>query len=68
LCDIAINHPFERQSKFQDNPRQTALKIMVKQYSDRPKTLEIIRDRFANDPDEKVRNFAQKQLAKLEKL
>ena len=25
LCDIAINDPFERQSKFQDNPRQTAL-------------------------------------------
>jgi hypothetical protein len=68
LCDIAINHPFERQSKFQDNPRQTALEIMLKQYPDRPKTLEILRDRFANDPDEQVRNFAQKQLAKLEKL
>jgi hypothetical protein len=66
LCDIAINHPFERQSKFQANPRQTALKIMVKQYSDRPKTLEILRDRFANDPDKKLRKFAQQQLAKLE--
>ena len=41
---------------------------MLKQYSDRPKTLEILRDRFANDPDEQVRNFAHKQLAKLEKL
>ena len=68
LCDIAINHPFERQYIFQNNPRQTALKIMVKQYSDRPKTLEILRDIFANDPDEQVRNFAQKQLAKLERL
>jgi predicted NACHT family NTPase len=68
LGDIAIHHPFERKSKFQENPRQTALEIMVKQYSDRPKTLEILRDRFANDPDEKVRNFAQKELAKLEKL
>jgi predicted NACHT family NTPase len=65
LCDIAINHPFERESKFQDNPRQAALEIMLKQYSDRPKTLEILRDRFANDPDEQVRNFAQEQLAKL---
>ena len=41
---------------------------MLKQYPDRPKTLEILRDRFANDPDEQVRKFAQKQLAKLEKL
>jgi hypothetical protein len=68
LGDIAINHPFERQYSFQDNPRQAALEIMLKQYPDRPKTLEILRDRFANDPDEQVRNFAQKQLAKLEKL
>ena len=68
LGDIAINHPFERLYKSQDNPRKTALEIMLKQYPDRPKTLEILRDRFANDPDEQVRKFAQKQLAKLEKL
>ena len=68
LADIAINYPFERLYKSQDNPRKRSLEIMLKQYPDRPKTLEIIRDRFANDPDEEVRNFAQKQLAKLEKL
>ncbi|PSB51578.1 NTPase [filamentous cyanobacterium Phorm 6] len=65
LCDIAINDPFELQSKFQDNPRKAALEIMVKEYSDRPQTLEILRDRFAKDPDKQVRNFALKQLAKL---
>ena len=68
LCDIAINYPFERQYSIQDNSRQAALTIMVKQYSDRSKTLEILRDRFANDPDEEVRNFAQKEVAKLENL
>jgi hypothetical protein len=68
LGDIAIDHPFERQSKFQNNPRKAALEIMVKQYPDRPKTLEILRDRFANDPDEQVRQFAQKKLTELEKL
>ncbi|MEG4130527.1 HEAT repeat domain-containing protein, partial [Microcoleus sp. Pol1B3] len=68
LGDIAINHPFKRKSDFQDNPRQTALEIMIKQYPDCPKTLQILRDRFANDPDEEVRNFAQKELAKLENL
>ncbi|MEG4278536.1 HEAT repeat domain-containing protein [Microcoleus sp. MON1_C1] len=49
LWDIAINHPFEGKSKFQNNPRQTALEIMLQQYPDHPKTLEILRDRFAND-------------------
>jgi predicted NACHT family NTPase len=68
LGDIALNYPFERLYKSQNNTRKTALEIMLKQYPDRPKTLEILRDRFANDPDEQVRNFAQKQLAKLEKL
>ncbi|MEG4422229.1 HEAT repeat domain-containing protein [Microcoleus sp. LAD1_D5] len=68
LGDIAINHPFERLYKSQDNPRKTALEIMLKQYPDRPKTLEILRDRFAHDPDEQVRQFAQKKLTELEKL
>jgi len=68
LGDIAINYPFERKSKLQLNPRRTALEIMLKQYPDSPKTLEILRDRFANDPDEKVRQFAQKKLIQLEKL
>jgi hypothetical protein len=65
---MAINYPFERKSKFKLNPRRKALEVMLKQYSDRPKTLEILRDRFANDPDEKVRQFAQKKLTQLEKL
>jgi len=68
LGDIAINYPFERRSEFPLNPRQTALEIMLKQYPDRPKTLEILRDRFANDPDKQVRQFAQKKLTQLEKL
>ncbi|MBW3587535.1 MAG: HEAT repeat domain-containing protein, partial [Cyanobacteria bacterium 0813] len=68
LGDIAINHPFERLYKSQDNPRKTALEIMLKQYPDRPQTLEILSDRFANDPDEQVRQFAQKKLTQLEKL
>jgi len=41
---------------------------MFKQYPDRPKTLEILRDRLANDPDQQVRKFAEKELAKLDKL
>ncbi|HSF73953.1 MAG TPA: HEAT repeat domain-containing protein, partial [Microcoleus sp.] len=68
LCDIAINHPFEIQYGFYTDFRREALKMMIKQYSDRPQNLEILCDRLANDPDIQVRNFAQKKLAKLEKL
>ncbi|MEG4291877.1 HEAT repeat domain-containing protein [Microcoleus sp. D2B6] len=67
LGDIAINHPFERKSKFQENPRRRSLEIMLKQYPDRPKTLEILRDRAQNDRDQQLREFAQKKLAKLER-
>ena len=66
LWDIAINHPFERKSKFQKNPRQTALEIMLKQYPDHPKTLEILRDRFANDPDEQLSLFPKEKLTEVE--
>ncbi|NEP09640.1 MAG: hypothetical protein F6K14_05295 [Symploca sp. SIO2C1] len=31
LCDRVLNDPFERQYKFEDNPRQLALKIIIKQ-------------------------------------
>ncbi|MFM9263964.1 histidine kinase, partial [Tychonema sp. BBK16] len=66
LCDVAINHPFERQYDFQDNPRQVALAAMIELYTDRPQTLELIRDRAQNDSDEQLREFAQKKLAELE--
>ncbi|MEG4407375.1 HEAT repeat domain-containing protein [Microcoleus sp. MON2_D5] len=68
LCDIAINHPFERQYSFQYHPRKVALEIMVEQYSDHPQTLEILRHLFANDPDEEVWQWAHEKLTELENL
>jgi hypothetical protein len=67
LCEVAINHPFERKYSWQDNPRQTALAAMIELYLDRPQTLELVRDRAQNDRDQKLREFAQKELAKLER-
>jgi energy-coupling factor transporter ATP-binding protein EcfA2 len=49
------------------NPRQTALETIIKQYFNYPQTLPLLRDRAENDPDEQVREFAQKKLAELEK-
>jgi HEAT repeat protein len=67
LCNCALNDPFERKEDRQDNPRQLALEIIIKQYRDRPQTLPLLQDRAENDPDEKVREFAKKKLAELEK-
>ena len=67
LCDVAINNPFDREYIWQDNPRQAALAAMIELYPDRPQSLEIVRDRAQNDSDQKLRKFAQEQLAKLER-
>ncbi|MEG4546289.1 HEAT repeat domain-containing protein [Microcoleus sp. Aus8_D2] len=67
LCDVAINDPFDRKYDWQDNPRQTALAAIIELYPDRPQTLAIVRDRAQNDRDPKLREFAQNELAKLER-
>ena len=66
LCDVAINHPFERQYDRQNNPRQVALAATIELYPDRPETLELVRDRAQNDRDKKLREFAQQKLVELE--
>ena len=66
LYDIALNDPFERKEDGEDNPRQVALEIIIKQYPDHPKTLPLLQDRAENDPDEKVKEFAKNKLAELE--
>jgi HEAT repeat protein len=63
LCDVAINDPFDREEDWQDNPRQTALAAIIELYPDRPQTLELVRDRAQNDPDQELREFAQEKLA-----
>ncbi|MEH2427138.1 MAG: HEAT repeat domain-containing protein [Nostoc sp.] len=49
------------------NPRRVALEIIIKQFPQHPQTLPLLRDKAENDPDEKVRKFAQQKLAELEK-
>jgi predicted NACHT family NTPase len=62
LCNCAINDPFERKNEWQDNPRQTALKAILKHHRDNPRTLELLRDRAENDPEEQLREFAKRRL------
>jgi len=65
LCDRAVNDPFERQVDRIGNPRQLALKIIIKQYPNHPKTLALLHDKAENDSDEQLREWAKKKLAKL---
>ncbi|NER99601.1 MAG: NTPase, partial [Symploca sp. SIO1B1] len=65
LCDRAVNDPFERKKEKESNPRQLALKIIIKQYPNHSDTLPLLRDRAENDSDEQLREFARRKLAKL---
>ncbi|GBO52694.1 hypothetical protein APA_363 [Pseudanabaena sp. lw0831] len=69
LCDRAINDSFVRGESLVAlafvNPRQTALEAILKHYSDKPQTLELLKTVSNNDPDERLKEFAKKELAKL---
>ncbi|MBD1901711.1 HEAT repeat domain-containing protein [Trichocoleus sp. DQ-A3] len=62
LHNRAVNDPFEREGDWEDNPRQLALEIIIKNYPHHPQTLPLLRDRSVNDPDQKVREFATEKL------
>jgi len=64
LYQVATGDIFERKLYFfaEDNPRHTALQALLTHYSTHPKTLELLRDRAENDPDEQLREWAQEQL------
>jgi predicted NACHT family NTPase len=65
--DRALHDPFVRAEDGQSNPRQTALEALVEHYPDHPQTSAALRDRATHDPDETVREFAQQQLAALQR-
>jgi predicted NACHT family NTPase len=65
LCDRAIHDTFKRYYDWQINPRQTALEAILQHYSDRPQTLELLKTVSNNDPDEKLKEFAKEELARL---
>jgi len=62
LAKIATSDVFAREQVAEDNPRLTALQFLARFYPTHPKTLELLRDRAINDPDEQLREWAQEQL------
>ncbi|NEQ85369.1 MAG: NTPase, partial [Moorea sp. SIO2I5] len=66
LCDRTFHDPFERkQSWIIDNPRQVALKAILKYYPNHSQTRSLLLDRAEHDSDPQLRQFAQDQLEKL---
>ena len=62
LYDKTLNDPFKREYNFETNPRQIALKAIVKQYLDHPQALPLLKDRAENDPDEQLQKWAKRKL------
>ncbi|MGL6283718.1 MAG: HEAT repeat domain-containing protein, partial [Microcoleaceae cyanobacterium] len=62
FCQRAIYDPYHQNDCFLNNPRFTALEILIEHYPDQPKTSQIVHDRAINDPDEQIRGLAQKKL------
>ncbi|OUL18043.1 hypothetical protein BV375_34260 [Nostoc sp. 106C] len=60
----AVNDPFKdsHDPPNNPNPRRIALEIIIKQFPQHEQTLPLLRDKAENDPDEEVREFAQKKL------
>ncbi|MGB3491277.1 MAG: NACHT domain-containing protein [Elainellaceae cyanobacterium] len=66
LYEIIQNDPFKRNLSWEDNPRKVALEGLIEHYCTHPKTIELLRDRAINDPDEQLREWAQEQLQQME--
>jgi len=62
LCDRAVDDPFVRKHESNRNPRLRAINALRTHYPTHPKTIELLRDRAINDPDEQLRQWAQEQL------
>ena len=57
LYKVVKSDPFVREFDWDWNPRKEALDAIFINYPTHPKTLELLRDRAANDPDEKLREW-----------
>ena len=65
FCRAIQNDPFIKKDGYADNPRQIAMNNLLTYYSTHPKTIDLLRDRATNDPDELLREWAQKELQQL---
>ncbi|MEH2138435.1 HEAT repeat domain-containing protein, partial [Nostoc sp.] len=64
----AVDNAFKgsHEPPYNPNPRRIALEIIIKQFPQHEQTLPLLCDRAENDPDEQVREYAQKKLKQWE--
>jgi predicted NACHT family NTPase len=64
LYNCAMNDPFESNNdlSYLDNPRIRSIMIIIKNYPDNPKVIELLKNRYKNDLDTSVRKYAEKLL------
>lgn len=65
LCDCVLQDCFERNAPFEDNPRKAALEALLNHYPSHSKTLELLHNGAANDPDEHLQEWARQRLMQL---
>jgi hypothetical protein len=68
LHNVPIKKEFMEYLEREYNPQKTALESLLTHYPTHPKTIELLRDRALNDPDEQLREWAKEQLAKWENI
>ncbi|NJL11177.1 MAG: HEAT repeat domain-containing protein [Calothrix sp. SM1_7_51] len=68
LSNCTKNDPFVRRWESDSNPRETALRAILQQYPNHPQNLTLLRELAENDPDEKLREFAQKAIYRIENI
>jgi energy-coupling factor transporter ATP-binding protein EcfA2 len=72
LIRVARDNPFDSMNDsfedsyesidYLDNPRQVAMKVLMKHYPTHPEVLSLLQDRAINDEDEQVRQWTAEQL------
>ncbi|MBD2328492.1 NACHT domain-containing protein [Alkalinema sp. FACHB-956] len=66
LLDFVMDDSIHQKEHQTDHPRLVVLISLSDEYPLHPETIELLRDRALNDPDEQLRQWAQEQLQKLE--
>ncbi|WP_293113609.1 HEAT repeat domain-containing protein [Moorena sp. SIO4G3] len=60
-----LHDPFELNTPWYENPRQAALKAILKYYPNHSQTRSLLQDRADHDSDPQLREFAREALARL---
>jgi predicted NACHT family NTPase len=64
--DFVLDNAKSSKAPFREMFSRMIVKVIIQYYPTHPKTLELLRDRAENDPDEQLRQWAHEQLQRIE--